>query len=472
MIFLLTMLACDTETEYTTSSRDRDSDDEVDNLGGQEGEAGGGTGIIVEEPTEPFTGGSTVDPGFVGANTCDLAGTALSSAPVCAGAEKVWLTTADGSIIDYTDVFSAGTPGEPAEIEIATPGELTLCGGTWYVRLEGTDLDIVAPDGPEATVLDGSGEEGSYFDGILTLDGTSSVSGVIFQNNLWSSTINASGDLSLSNICFRENGKDGITSGIIQFDGPGALRIEDTAFVSNTAIYGVAVYLLGGYLVGQQLHFSQNMGGHGILFLENGTEADLSAVSFVDNGSEDPSLALRSMISAERGSTITLRDSLFSDNWALFASAVTAEANTDLTIEDVLFLGHQDGRYVLGLSPASSTHVSRSSFLDHESSYSGAVYINGGTFEAEDTLFQGNASYRPSVFSINGSASVDIRDSAVIDNVRTHGLGAFSVYDLGSASFSNVLFSGNGVDFAFSSSSTFYDWEGLVTASCAGGTCK
>lgn len=138
----------------------------------------------------------------------------------------VALVADDGTLIDYTNrLLSLQNDASPIELAIDRPSTLYVCPGVWplSLRIE-DDFQIIAPEGPEHTVLDGR-----YLAPVVSVQAGRAPPDVLVQG-----------------IKIARAGKNRLFGGSMHCDGPASLTVDNVEVDASVAPSSSRVGDLGG----------------------------------------------------------------------------------------------------------------------------------------------------------------------------------------------------------------------------------
>lgn len=328
-------------------------------------------------------------------------------------------TAADGSLVDVTSTFAAGSAGTPAVVALADSGTLSMCEGTWYAHISVTAADVSIV-GLGDVVLSGadlgtvvSGESGDLAllglvlaDGLATeflSDGSGTGGGAVLCRN---------GGLTLDSVRIRNSSAD--------FGG--GIATEDCSFDATDSYFeGNLATAQGGGL------YANNWSGR------------FTNVELTDNaaGSEGGGVAIVDGQGTVDGAT-------FYENSAGLGGGIWLDASR-ITILSSHFERNEalGGGGLFGIDLRGN--VADSTFLANVSATAsgGAVRLEGGALNIRDSVFQGNETGRSGGGISIDTGTISVADSTISDNIAARDGGGIS------ASGSSVTMAG--LDFSANS---------------------
>jgi hypothetical protein len=352
---------------------------------------------------------------------CDFKPNGCSAAPSETGTAAFFPRT--GKPRDVTAMLAAGTMAAPAALDLAEPGTLNLCAGTFFVSIasDATSLTVRGA-GAKTTILSGGGVAR-----VLTMipDGsTLDVAGVTLQDGIADDggAIAGDGTLTLAGTAFAGNKADAEApsgwGGAVLWIGTATIR--DTTFERNAAATAGGALGVQGSLTLRDSTFASNIStaGGGVAAID-GTIA-IEAVNQRDNRAlrEGGAIFLQDATSTLRSVSMVANSATVSDQTnSAFGGAVSLVGGR-ATLEDCTLASGRSstgggGMFLTG----SEVVIKRSRFEANES-----IHFNG---------------LNPSVFSGFGGAievvdsRLRVEDSSIAQNQGRWGFGIFVEHGTG-----------------------------------------
>jgi hypothetical protein len=170
--------------------------------------------------------------------------------------EEGTVSWSDGkTFVDLTAEFAKGTATDPIEVLLADAGDVTFCGGTWYVDIDiKADVNLYGSGAPGDNVLSGAGLASvlSYPSGVKVtsfIENLDLIDGGGFYDSNFGRTIGggircqSSSTLILSDVTI--GGADSGLGGGLFVDGCD-ISITDSEIYENAAEYGAGMFIYSG----------------------------------------------------------------------------------------------------------------------------------------------------------------------------------------------------------------------------------
>ena len=317
----------------------------------------------------------------------------------------VTYVAANGSIVDYTSTFLAGTSSNPVVFSGIEPsGILRVCPGTWYARfdlLNYANTTIRGYGGAENVVIDAAGS-GSV---VTTGTGSGNIIGVTLTGGNSSTGGGASvtngGRLTLS---------DCVVSGNTAVRGGGlyanvaspVLDVTNCTISDNEATYGGGAYIAGGTLFFEDTDIFGNTAsthGGGIMNDNSNRTITFSGGSIYKN-----SAAYYGGGIYWYGGTVTLTDTEVYENEGQYGGGLwMSEGDINLVGTSITDNQAETGGGIYAVSQFAAVNLAADDVLmsGNVAGRGGAIYHRGGTIVLEQSTLEGNRAM------IGGAVSLD-----------------------------------------------------------------
>ncbi len=372
----------------------------------------------------------------------------------------------------HCDESGAGTPDDPfctiqEAINAASSGDLVFVRrGTYQENLviPAMELEIQGDHDAEETILVGSrSDEWPSLPAVTLAAGTSLILGDLTIRRSSPGILSDSSTVVCRGCRFEDNyGLGHYGKGGAVWATESHLRFHRCSFSSNTGDYGGALYVLGGSVKLRDSSFAGNCGALGGSILIRGGVLEASGCSFTPEdcksirggaiysvGSQVTleecsfrefwSGEARGIVMWAEGSTLSVRSTVFDDNYASQGWGAIYLKESSSHFERCRFQRNRSGvgqleggaLFIRGSLNHAST-FDDCSFLDNWAAEGGAVLIDGATASFDRCQFQGNQAFSSDSYGHGNGGAVAVwggnvrLDHCVLTGNRARGLSSGS----------------------------------------------
>lgn len=384
-------------------------------------------------------------------------------------------TTTDGADINPGDGLSDDGDGNctlRAAIQEtnATPGHdiISLPAGTYTITTTGSlditdDLTIIGA-GADTTIIDGENQSRVFR---ISSDIIVEISNLTIQNGndttIGGGGIYNSGTLTLTDAVIKNNtasSAGGIfnDAGILNVDSTivggnsasssGGIRNTGTITITNSTVSDNTSGCAGGDLDNKSggtatitgCEFTGNDAPHGGGIANDGGDADISDTIISGNRSSSDGGGILNM----PGCTLTMTNSIISDNFAIAAGGINNAGN--MTMDTCIVSGNTGETHAGGIANGGILNITNSTISDNtaETSGGGAIHNVSATLRITNSMIHGNtAAANGGAISTHLDTTVEIMNCTISGNTALGDAGGGMNIDYSTVTITNSTVSGN-----------------------------